>query len=295
MRLPAFLQRPSNDDETLVWTDGDDRPTAELMRTYAAQSLSPSDETLSRMGATVRAAFVESQVNAGAGLTAGTVVGGSMAHRFLASRGKRRAFASICAVAILTLSTFGFAGAQSNPGQPFYRIRLNLENLPLPAKGDQLDTSLTRAEARLGEIGRGAAVKDWNAAADAAGAYRDVIAATTLPSDPAAKAAALQRLDEQLASLEQLRATSQGPETAALDRAIAALCALLGVPVPTPTPAATTASRGGGAGPTPTHRPDQRGPGSSDQHRPGPSSGRSEPTPFDPGGPGHSDGRRPRH
>ena len=296
MRLPAFLRRSSGDVDTLTWTDGDDHAAAEMLDRYAADSLSPSDETLARMGGAVRAAFVESTANRASGLTVEAAGGGSIASRLTISKGRRRAFASICAVAILTLSSVGFAAAQSNPGQPFYRVRLNLEgmNLPFAVQGDQLGANLARADARLAEVGRAAAVQDWSAAADAAGAYREVILSTTLPADPAAKAAALQRLDEQLARLEQLRGTSRAPETAALDKGIAALCALLGIAVPTPTPApATAVAPGGDRGVPPpvesTHRPpDGRSPDQFDGH--------ATPTPFDrDGGPGHTDAPRRRH
>jgi hypothetical protein len=39
VRLPAFFHRTPGDVDTLVWTDGDDRPAADALRKYAAESL----------------------------------------------------------------------------------------------------------------------------------------------------------------------------------------------------------------------------------------------------------------
>jgi hypothetical protein len=218
------------------------------------------------------------------------------------------------AVAVLTLSSVSFVGAQSNPGQPFYRLRLSLEGVQLPFEQptNPLQSRLDKADARLGDVEREAAAKDWNAAADAASAYGDVVASISLPADAAAKATALQRLDAEVGRLEQLRLTSRAPETAALDKAIAAVCGLLGIAVPTPlasaTPPAANQGNGNGRdGNRATSTPSQgRDPDSSGDPKTTPGAGKSgssghpgdnhggnaTPTPQDPDGSARSSGGR---
>jgi hypothetical protein len=313
MRRPAFFRAQSSDVDA-TWSDGADRPIAEALEGHAAGPLSPDEETLTRMKAAVRAAFADSLLSRNAALAADAgVAGGASAGRRIWPQHRRRAFASVCAVAILTLSSVGFVGAESNPGQPFYRLRLGIEavSLPFGAQPSPLDASLSRADARLTEVVNAASTADWNAAADAADAYREALASITLPNDPTARASVLQRLDQQLGQLEQLRGSSHPPETAVLDKAIAALCTLIGVPVPTPTPApatpspatggngaAATAQGGAKAGDTArsgsTHRPNSTGTSAS---RSGdPDGEHATPTPNNPddGGRFGGGGDRPR-
>lgn len=318
MRLPAFFHRTPSDVDTLVWTDGDDTQAAGMLAAYAADSLSPDTETLSRMSVVVRAAFADSPVSRNAGLAPEAGSAGAAGLRGLVlGRGHRRTIASLCAVAVLTLSSVSFVGAQSNPGQPFYRLRLSLEGVRLPFEqpANPLQSNLDKADARFADIEREAAAKDWSAAADAAGAYGDVVASISLPTDAATKAGALQRLDAEMARLERLRLTSRAPETAALDKAIAAICGLLGIPVPTPpasaTPPATNQGNGNGrdgsrATSTPSQGRDRDGsggpkttPGAGKSESSGrsndPDGGHATPTPQDPDGSGHSSGELPRH
>lgn len=318
MRLPAFFHRTPSDVDTLVWTDGDDTQAAGMLAAYAADSLSPDTETLSRMSVVVRAAFADSPVSRNAGLAPEAGSAGAAGLRGLVlGRGHRRTIASLCAVAVLTLSSVSFVGAQSNPGQPFYRLRLSLEGVRLPFEqpANPLQSNLDKADARFADIEREAAAKDWSAAADAAGAYGDVVASISLPTDAATKAGALQRLDAEMARLERLRLTSRAPETAALDKAIAAICGLLGIPVPTPpasaTPPATNQGNGNGrdgsrATSTPSQGRDRDGsggpkttPGAGKSESSGrsndPDGGHATPTPQDPDGSDHSSGGLPRH
>lgn len=164
-----------------------------------------------------------------------------------------------------------------------------------------LDKDLDRADARLNEIAGEASSSDWKGAADAAAAYREVISTVALPADAPSNGSALQRLDKQLANLERLRASSRGPETGEVDRAIAALCLILGIPVPTLTPAPVTSPA-----PPPSNHDGSRettessatardaGSGSQPGHSPSPSTlpneGRSGNSGADtgPGGPGDS-------
>jgi hypothetical protein len=236
MRLPHLHRRPDAAADLTTWDDGEDQTVVALLERYASESLSPDEATLSRMGGVVRAAFVESvtERETGFGYPAGPLIGPPGGRPHL-RWGRRRAAAAFCAVAILTLSTFGFAAAQSGPGQPFYRIRLGIETVNQPPAGsqDRLAADLVRADARLNEIAGSAGGSDWNAAADAASAYRETLTGVTLPTDATSRAQVLKHLNDQLARLEQLRARSKGPATAQLDDAIAALRNLLGIPVPT--------------------------------------------------------------
>lgn len=225
MRLPNLWRHTTrvNGSDT---GGAEDLPVAELLERYAG-SLSPDEEALSRMGAAVRAAFVESMTAREAGRESAP---GRPGRRVIGTWrrpwSRRRTAAAICAVAILTLSTVGLATAESGPGQPFYRLRLGIEAVNLPPAGSQnrLTADIGRAGSRLDDVASSAASSDWNAAADAASAYVEVMAGLTLPADMTAKAQALGQLDDQLARLELLRASSHGAETAALDSAIAALC-----------------------------------------------------------------------
>jgi hypothetical protein len=259
MRWPTFGSEPEAEARE-VWGD-DEAQVASLLQRYAADSLSPDETTLSRMGAVVRAAFVDSAMDRETASGFDAVLPDPAFGARRRSWSRRRVGAALLAVAVLTLSTVGFATAESGPGQPFYRLRLGFETVNLPPTGsqDRLAADLARADARLNDIAGQAAASNWGGAADAADAYRQVIVSVTLPSDPTAKAPAIDRLDGQLARLEQLKSGSRAPATAALDGAIAALCKLLGIPVPisdapsVPSARPSTPARdGGSATSTPT-------------------------------------------
>jgi hypothetical protein len=298
MRLPILSHNPPQNAAAFAGTDGNDAQTAETLLAYAADSLSPDAAALSRMGGVVRAAFLESEMSRDQDVAAETRVapesGSGGLSRLIWGRGRRRTLASLCAVAVLTLTSASFVGAESNPGQ--------------------LQSKLDTADARLADAEREAAARDWSAAADAAGAYGEAIASISLPTtNTAARVGASQRLNAELARLQQLRLSSAAPETAALDKAIAAVCRLLGVPVPTP-PATATPSAAGAAGSS--SRPGERatatpglgrdrdgsgGPKSTPEattsKAPGrsndPDAGHATPTPQSPDSGGHSFGGGP--
>jgi hypothetical protein len=222
MRMLQLRRSPRPDAQAQSWVADDSEVAARLER-YAAESLSPDEAALDRVGAVVRAAFVEAVIAHDTGRRAHTLWR------------RRRAVAALGAVAVLTLSTVGFAAAESGPGQPFYRIRLGIETINQPPAGSQnrIAADLARADSRLNDVAGSAVDSNWNAAADAAGAYREVVTGIMLPADAAAKGQALSRLRDQLTRLEELRARSKGQASVALDGDIAALCNLLGVPIPT--------------------------------------------------------------
>jgi hypothetical protein len=168
-----------------------------------------------------------------------------------------RALAAACTVAVLMISTAGLAAAQSGPGEPFYRVRLEVEALFLPAAGstDRLEADLRRAEARLNEATRAQSSANWNGEADAMGAYADVVASISMPDDPALRKQVQQRLGRQLDTVEELGDASPDGAGQQVRRAIKSLNSLLGAtPVPTAAPTSGAASTDA----TPT-----QGPGSS--------------------------------
>ena len=236
MRLLRRFSRSTSDaglaDDAPGFDWDDEGSELEMqLRRFAADDLSADEATLSRIELRAMAAFVE-----------------SAAPPRRSAWNRRRAVATIGAVAVLMLSTVGLATAESGPGQPFYRLRLGLESVNLPAAGSEsrLDADLDRGAARLDDIAHEAANSMWSGAADAAGAYVDAMSGITLPVDAAAGAAgnsAVARLQAQLARLVQFRAASHDPETAQLDRAIALVAEILGVPVPVPAQSAMPAGR----------------------------------------------------
>ena len=255
---------PTGETAMVEMAVDDDQIVVAWLESRAVTLFSPDADTLARMGSTVRAAFVTSLTQRAASPDvepgAGTFEEDASPARSGRSMGgrtwtwnRRRGIAALCAVAILTLSTVGFAAAQSGPGEPFYRFRLGIETVNQPAVGTEsrLDADLARADARLAEITAASAAGNWSAAADAASAYADVVAGLTLPQDATTRAQAQARLYAQLAQLPQLRAGSRGSATAALDKAIAAVSSVLGIPVPvvpaptsspSPSPTATGAN-----------------------------------------------------
>ncbi len=316
MRIPVISLRRHAGADGAGWSDdrGDQR-VAGLLDRFAEDALSPDGAAMHRMHAAARAAFLESAAAGGDGRQAPAGLIDAPADRRPFGWTRHRVAAAICAVAILTLSTVGLTAAESGPGQPFYRLRLGLEAVNLPPAGSdsRVDADLARADARLTDIAAAAARSDWSAAADAASAYRDVVASMVLPADSAGRQSSIARLDAELARLEQLRSASRPPETAEIDLAIRTVAALIGVPVPTAlpsggeTPAGPSATGSDGSEKSPdrdvdasgsgapersdredahyTHQPDGspgagesggRGPGPGDSHKPAESGGPGE-------------------
>jgi hypothetical protein len=271
------------------WNDDAGDPAVRSVGELAEGPLSPDADALARMRATSIAAFREAAGTAGAAKKAGApaVV---PAARSVAADGRHgaplrfRFAAAGLAVALLTVSGVGFAAAESGPGQPFYRARLTVESLFLPPAGSdaRLDADLDRAQARLDEALAAASRSDWNAEADAMGAYVDVVASISVPGEAAAAERMQQRLGQQLASLQQMHVTAQGGARQEIGRAIDSVDSVMrragGSPSPGPmgspngqqatqTPAPSSGNQGGQGG--------QGGPsgGGSQGAMPSPSSG----------------------
>lgn len=243
------------------WSDPEDDGLVGLLDRYAVESFSADGAALARMRGAVMAAFVDAVTPAD--LDAGSRGAFQFRPRWPFGRSRHVLATAASAIVVLVLATGGLAAAESGPGQPFYRIRLGLELVNLPPAGTQtrLQADLNRAEARLGDLTGAAASGDWNGAADAAGAYHDVVASLALPAagtGAGSGASARADLEAQLTRLEVLRSQSRPPETAAIDEAIATLAGLLGIPVPSPLPSAGDArgGPGGSAGASAVESPD---------------------------------------
>jgi hypothetical protein len=258
-RLPFGRTRGPQTD---IWTDDTSSAEApdgatDMLERVTAGPLSPDDETLARMKSRLRAAYAQ-----------------SMATRRAVARPSRsgygrRLFAATAAIAVMLLAAGGVAAAESGPGEPFYRVRLDVEALFLPAPGSdaRLAADLDRAQARLAEAQRAASSGNWNAEADALGAYSDVVGSMSLTGTQANREAARARLRGQLDGLLQLRSGAGGNGPGGVTRAIDDVDALLGGAAETPGPSATpepSATPIHGATPSPDHGPSQ-GPASSSQ------------------------------
>ncbi len=225
MRLPHLLGGHGRDSG---WGDAPGDPSVELVRHLSDDALSPSSEATRRMRARAMAAFRQAQLEprrAPAGLRRGAPI-------------RVRVAMAAAVVASLTLSGTGFAAAESGPGQPFYHTRLAIEAWFLPPSGSEarLDADLDRAQARLDEARQAAARGDWNAEADALGAYAQVVSSISLPPGQAGREQLRQRLAGQVASLQSLQAGAQAGTISQVSLAIEEVEALLvsaGGPAPT--------------------------------------------------------------
>ena len=216
------------------WVDDPaDAAFVESLAAYADGTVPADDPALARSRETLRAAFLQARQPA-TRVEAGRRSSGHFAPR-------RIGFAATL-VALMVFSSVAGVLAESGAGQPFYRLRLDLEALTLPAAGtpERLAADLDRAQARLDEATRAAAGSDWAAEAAAADAYADVIA--SIAGEPGANGDPVRtKLTAQLQALERLRASGRGPANAALDGAIGRVRACL---AGSPSPDRDAAARG---------------------------------------------------
>jgi hypothetical protein len=246
MRLPKLPRQThvaAGSGSAEGWFDHDQESTVRTLRGTSEQ-LSPDQAALDRIYAASRRAFLEARLER------------SMSEAPARSGAPRRLRLALAfSVALLTLSGAGVvAAAESGPGEPFYRTRLAIEAIFLPGPGtpDRLAADLDRAQARLDEAARAAAGGNSNGAADALGAYGEIVASMAVPADEAARL----RLRERLAlQLVQLQALSVGGSTAAeLGRAMERVGQLLD---------------GSGQQPTRTPAPTDQGPKATPSREPG--------------------------
>ena len=239
-----FRRAPRRPDR---WDDEpDDAAVVASIRDYA-QASGPADEDIvARSRESLRSAFLSARAAHPADKAA-------VAPRPSRRLAPRRLALGAVVVALLAVAGIGGTLAESGPGEPFYRLRLDVEALTLPAPGtpERLDADLARAQARLDEAREAASNGNWQAAAAAADAYSDVVAAVA--DEPGVGAETVKaRLMTQLQALESVRATSSGPADTALGRAIEEVRVCLEAPgtSPQPTPRATDAGPNGGPGST---------------------------------------------
>jgi hypothetical protein len=236
------------------WGDDAGDPAVRRMGELAEGPLSPDADALARMRSAAMAAFREASVAEKVGAATVVPVARAAAPRVRRAAPLRFRFAAAgLAVALLTVAGAGFAAAESGPGQPFYRTRLAVESLFLPPAGSdaRLDADLDRAQARLDEALAAASRHDWNAEADAMGAYVNVVASMSVPGDAAAAERLRLRLDQQLASLERLDAGAQGGALQEVGRAIDSVDSVMRRAGGSPGPNPTGSPNGQQANPTP--------------------------------------------
>jgi hypothetical protein len=232
-----------------------DDPTVSLLRDFAVGPMSADPDTLDRMSTRMGAEFAQR--------TAERRVAGSPG----VSRTRRprlRLAVAFASVAVLAVAGTAAAATESGPGQPFYHARLTVEAIFLPPAGTdaRLAADLDRAEARLAEAETAAGAGNWNAEADALGAYGEVVRSMVIASDTDAGVQARMRLGQQLAILQRLQAGAGDGAGAQVGRAIDDVGTILRTPGSGGSPAVTPT----GNGPQPT-------PAGTGQGGPNPSAG----------------------
>ena len=132
------------------------------------------------------------------------------------------AFAAfLCALAVgITLTSVGVPLDTQSPDA-------GTMILPSGSSTGSMMMELAQADARLGEITEGTAERDWLAVEAAANSYTSVLMAMAVPDEDADRAELEQRLTNQLAKLQELRADAPEGAAAALDKAIARVQAML--------------------------------------------------------------------
>lgn len=292
MRFAAFFRRVAGPgrqaapsaDANAARDDAAGHEVAGLLRWYAVRTLSPDARALARVRAATLAAVNEHTSDSQSREAGPARPRAPGRARWL----RPRIVAAGAATAILLAGAVGLAAAESGPGQPFYHVRLNLEAVSLPQPGSQsrLDADLARAQSRLDEIVAETGGRDWNGAADAAAAYKEVLDSMAAPTDQATLDVFRRRLGDQLARLGELRSHSEEPARNALSAAIARVDDLLGLNG-SPPPAGSTSPSGeptgsGGdrsAGPTDSGHDRSQGPTDSDASAGPGISGDPDPTP----------------
>jgi hypothetical protein len=232
----------SRRDSTSGWNDDQaDEPTVSLLRDFAVGPMSADPDTLDRMGTRLRAEFAQR--------TAERRVAASPGHG-RTRRPRLRLAATLASVAVLAVAGTAAAATESGPGQPFYHARLAVEAIFLPPAGTEarLAADLDRADARLAEAEAAARAGNWNAEADALGAYGEVVRSMVIAAGTDAGTQARVRLEQQLVILERLQTGAGDGAGAQVGRAIDDVGTILRTPGSGGSPDVTPT----GAGPQPT-------------------------------------------
>jgi hypothetical protein len=238
---PSWRRQSARDGRD--WAEGaDDATTVALLEDYASSALSPDAGTVETMRSSLVSAFRQVQAEQAAATTKREV---------WSPRRRVRVLAAAASLAVLMISGTGLAAAESGPGEPFYRTRLAIEAMFLPPAGSgaRLQADLDRAQARLDDAQSAAAADNWNAEADAVGAYGEVVGSISQAQVAAAGEQTRLRLARQLATLRHLESGAGNGVGRQLGKAIDSIDTLLaGSPgQPDATVAPTDGGTGGGS------------------------------------------------
>jgi hypothetical protein len=188
-----------------------DDPLVLLLGRYAVARLTPDAEQLVYLRAVSVRAFVDRRVSAG-----------RPARTRRAMLDWPRRLAAGFAVVFALTGGVSLAAAESGPGQPFYHLRLTVDNLTLPAQGSaRVEALLQRLDARLADARQAHGRGNQGGVADAVGAYEDTLSALTdtiaVQGDDAF---VLAELDRHVTTLEELLGQLPPQAQAGLQHAI---------------------------------------------------------------------------
>lgn len=134
----------------------------DLLTRYATHRYGPSAQQRDRLRAATLGAF-EARIS--------PAVQRPPSHRV------SRRFALVFALVALLALGGTAAAAESGPGQPFYRVRLTIESLTLPAEGTaRTDAFLAQLQRRLAEASQESDRGNGPGVADAVRAYQETLA-----------------------------------------------------------------------------------------------------------------------
>jgi hypothetical protein len=240
------------------WHDRIDDELPVRLRDAAAE-LDPDAEVLERGRSAALSAF--RQLQAEGAFTDGTSSRPRRLSRlpWLQRPMRHPVVASILAIAVALGGSAGLAAAASGPGQPFYGLRLAVEQLTLPPAGTsaRLQADLDRLGTRLTDASQASQRGDAGAVADAIAAYEQALNDTVGQQDVnAAQRARIQALfDQQVQLLQQLLAGAPASAQPGIAQALAELQAArsnVGPPPASP-PANPGSNPGQSNGPASSH------------------------------------------
>jgi hypothetical protein len=204
-----------------AWDDGRNADLADRL-TAAVDALGPSAAALTRMEAVVMAGFQAAPGTAAAGRR--LRLPALQVPMILPGRWSRR-IAAFGLAGSLVFGSVALALGVSGPGQPLYRLRLQVETMSLPAPGSaaRFDADARRTGTRLDELTAADRTGDAASAADAAGAYEaevnDALAANADAFGQARLAALLAQQAQYLARLAETAAPPVRPSIESAARA----------------------------------------------------------------------------
>jgi hypothetical protein len=214
-----------------------DDPIAVRLEQLAAQLAVPKDD-LARIETVVVARFRES---------IGAETRSAPRLRVRPGWFRFRTALAVGLAAVLVLLSVAAVGAASGPGQPFYHVRLAVEDLTLPPPGspDRLSAQVRLLAARLAETQAAAEQGNAGAVADAADAYAQRVQSAVgdflAQRAPGTLADVLQTQQTELQVIAAQAPTAAGPAVAGASAAVVAAQDALAIPLPTPCPSTAPA------------------------------------------------------